>query len=172
MTKWTLGIVIATAFVVGTISMATMAIADDDDNNEFSAKLKGSNEVGPVVTDTTGNAEFKVNKAETKLKYSLTVKKGVEIKVAHIHCAPAGVNGGVILWLLDTGMVGPLDGKLKFAATLTDDKIVNPACGDTISKIVDSMKMGNTYVNVHSDDNPGGEVRGQIASNNDDDDDD
>jgi len=172
MTKWTLGIVIATAFVVGTISMATMAIADDDDNNEFSAKLKGSNEVPPVVTDTTGNAEFKVNKAETKLKYSLTIKKGDEIKVAHIHCAPAGMNGPVILWLLDTGMVGALDGKVKIAATLTDDKIVDDTCGDTISKIVDSMKMGKTYVNVHSTDVPSGEVRGQIASNNDDDDDD
>ena len=169
---WVLTIVLA--FVAGSVLTSAIAFADDDDNNEFSAKLKGSNEVPSVVTDTTGNAEFKVNKAETKLKYSLTIKKGDNIlgkNGAHIHCAPAGSNGVVILFLAGE-FPGGLDGKVKIEGTLTAANIVSGACGGTISEIVAAMKSGGAYVNVHSIDVPTGEVRGQIASNNDDDDDD
>ena len=39
-----------------------------------------------------------------------------------------------------------------------------------IAELVDSMEAGDTYVNVHSIANPGGEIRGQISNNTDDDD--
>ena len=171
-TIWILSI--AAAFVIGTITTGTIAFADDDDN-EFNAKLRGSEEVPiPVVTATKGKAEFEVNEAMTKMKYELEVKKGVDIlgaAGAHIHCAEAGANGPVIIFL--AGVIpGGLDGKLKIKGTLTDSNVINPACGATTSDVVASMIAGNTYVNVHSSANPGGEIRGQIAADDDDDDDD
>ncbi len=80
---------------------------------------------------------------------------------AHIHCAPGGANGPVVAFL--AGVVpGGFDGKVKLDATLTAANIVNPACGADIALLAESMRAGDTYVNVHSIDFPGGEVRGQI----------
>ena len=171
MTKTILILAIAAAFVAGTIATGTIAIADDD---KLTADLSGSNEVPPVVTGTTGEAEFDVNKAMTKIKYKLKVKNGDDIlgaAGAHIHCAQAGFNGPVILFL--AGMIPTgLDGKVKIEGTLSTANILDDSCGSTISAIVDSMKSGGTYVNVHSSANPSGEVRGQIESADQDDDDD
>ena len=47
-------------------------------------------------------------------------------------------------------------------ATLTDDNIVNDVAGSTIDEIVEEIRAGNTYVNVHTIANPAGEVRGQL----------
>jgi CHRD domain len=35
--------------------------------------------------------------------------------------------------------------------------------GKTISDLIAAMKNGSTYVNVHTEQNPGGEVRGQLV---------
>ena len=80
---------------------------------------------------------------------------------AHIHCAPEGENGPVATFLAGA-FPGGLDGKVEIEATLTDANIINPACGSTLAELVQAMEAGNTYVNVHSAANPGGEVRGQI----------
>lgn len=43
-----------------------------------------------------------------------------------------------------------------------DPSNINPASGITWSLLVDLMRHGNAYVNVHTTGNPAGEVRGQI----------
>jgi hypothetical protein len=144
------------------IAFATISFADADRN--FKADLTGADEVLSVDTDTTGKAKFKVNKDFTEIKFKLEIKNAIEIlgaAGAHIHCAPAGENGPIVTFL--AGVVGGgFDGKVKIEATLTDANIVDVECGDSIAGLVDSMEAGMTYVNVHSIDNPGGEVRGQI----------
>jgi hypothetical protein len=40
---------------------------------------------------------------------------------------------------------------------------VNAACGSTIAMLYASIKAGGAYINVHSTENPAGEVRGQIV---------
>lgn len=145
------------------IAFATISFADADRN--FKADLTGADEVLSVDTDTTGKAKFKVNKDFTKIKFKLEIKNAFKIlgaAGAHIHCAIEGQNGPVVAFL--AGVVeGGFDGKVKIEATLTDANIVVEAgCGGSIAELVDSMEDGMTYVNVHSIDNPDGEVRGQI----------
>jgi hypothetical protein len=48
-------------------------------------------------------------------------------------------------------------------STLTAANITNPACGADIAGVVESMRQGRTYVNVHSTAHPGGVARGQIV---------
>ena len=48
--------------------------------------------------------------------------------------------------------------------TVTDENIVNDACGTTLVDIAAAMDAGMTYVNVHTLANPAGEIRGQIES--------
>ena len=57
--------------------------------------------------------------------------------------------------------------------TITADDLIGPLTGQTLTALVDAIRAGNTYVNVHTDDGaapagtgpgdlPAGEIRGQI----------
>lgn len=133
----------------------------------FKATLTGDQEVPPVTTDTTGKALFRLNKAETEIEIQLHVNDGVRITQSHIHCAPAGVNGPIVVFLAGLHAAGlDVDGKWVSNATITDTSIVNTACGSTVSALAASMRNGNTYANVHSVAHPAGVVRGQIEPAN------
>jgi hypothetical protein len=130
----------------------------------FKATLIGDQEVPPVVTDTAGKVFIMLNKDETALEFHLHVSDGVRIQQSHIHCAPAGVNGPIVVFLAGLHAAGlNIDGKWISNATITNTSIINTACGATVSALAQSMRNGNTYVNVHSVAHPGGEIRGQLA---------
>ena len=131
--------------------------------SDFKAELSGDAEVPPVQTDTSGEAKFITH--DDAIDFELEIDDAVDIlgaAGAHIHCAPVGENGPVVVFL--AGVVpGGLDGTIELKATLTEANIVDTACGETIAELIESMRDGNTYVNVHSIANQAGEVRGQIA---------
>ncbi len=152
------------AIVLAMVSVVLMAASGGSGRN-FTAELAGDQEVPPVVTETTGKANFHGNNAETAIRFRLSLKRAdgaLGAAGAHIHCAPAGANGPVVAFLAGA-VPGGLDGKIDIRATLTDDNIINPACGATVAELLDSMEAGDTYVNVHSPAFPGGVVRGQIG---------
>lgn len=154
-------------FVAGllAVSLLTAAGHDNGDRN-FKADLSGSEEVPSVVTETTGKATFHANRDLTELRYKLQIDNGDDILAvagAHIHCGPAGANGPVAAFLAGAMPPSGVDGSIDIRATLTDASVLPTACGTTIADLVDAMRAGNTYVNVHSAANPGGEIRGQIG---------
>jgi len=143
------------------------ADSDDDGGLEFKAKLSGSQEVtnpaGGVATKTAGKARFEFNDAKTELEFELEVEDGVRVTQAHIHCAPEGQNGPIVVFLAgfhDRGW--DVDGDWIGDATATDANITNTACGSTLVQLEDAMAEGRTYANVHTVAHPAGEVRGQI----------
>lgn len=150
---------------VATISLLPItAVAE---GNAFKANLTGAQEVPPVMTETSGNAKFRVNTDESEIVVDLTVTDGDDllgVAGAHIHCAPAGSNGPVVAFLAGSQPVG-LDGDLRIRLTISNENIINSACGATIGELVQSFRAGMAYVNVHSVANPGGVVRGQIYQN-------
>ena len=142
----------------------------------FGARLDGSQEVPSVDTETTGRFHMAFNSYLSKAKFDLRVRDGQAITQAHLHCAPAGSNGPVVAFLF--GMVPggfDVDGTLA-RFTLTDANIaaVGSDCSASIgmdiasvSDLAHAVSMGNIYANVHSVDNPSGEVRGQLSAVND-----
>ena len=133
---------------------------------DFKAELLGASEVPPVVTDTNGEAKFNVIDEETALRFEIEIEDAVGIlgaTGAHIHCAPAGSNGPIVIFLAGD-FTGGYDGKVEIKGTVDADNIIGVDCGADISQIVDAMEAGDAYVNVHSTGNPGGEVRGQIVA--------
>ena len=152
---------------------------DNDDGLEFKADLTGDQEVPPVVTNTTGEIEVEFNDDLTEAEFELEVRDGVAVTQAHLHCAPAGVNGPVMAFLFGFVPGGfDVDGDLA-EFTLTDANIAAvgadcvPTIGMVINNIADlaqAMQDGNIYANVHSVANPPGEVRGQLESDDNDDD--
>jgi len=149
-----------------------------DDGAEFEARLSGAEEVPPVVTDTTGRVKIEFNEDETSAGYELTVRKGVRVTQSHIHCAPKGVNGPIVVFLAGFHNRGwDVDGRWIENATVTDANVIPPAAGSTcphiitnLRELVAAIRAGDTYVNVHTVAHPGGEVRGQLKGEKEDDD--
>lgn len=86
--------------------------------------------------------------------------------MAHIHIAPAGQEGPVAVWLYPSHPPaamknGEFTGVLA-RGSITAADLQGPLKGKTIADLVDDIKAGNAYVNVHTKANPGGEIRGQI----------
>ena len=70
-----------------------------------------------------------------------------DITASHIHQAPSGINGPVIITLMHTGGIS---GELSGGGELTGDQVT-------------SLFNHGLYINVHSVDFPGGEIRGKIT---------
>ena len=158
------------------VLMLLAGSAYSGDTLDFSAKLTGDQEVPPVVNQIRAKAHFEVNKDRTKLDYELKARNDKDPvgllgqAGAHIHCGRVGQNGPVVAFL--AGVInGGVDGKVEIKATLTDANIVENTCAEsiqqdinTLKELVDAMLAGNIYVNIHSNNHLGGEVRGQIQS--------
>ena len=129
----------------------------------FVANLSGGQEVPAVATDAFGDARFELNDAGTELNFELNVFAIDNVSQAHIHLAPAGENGPVVAFLFGfsdpaTGLVnGLLSSGIITVADLFGDLV-----GD-FAGLVAALGSGNIYVNVHTTEFPGGEIRGQVS---------
>jgi hypothetical protein len=122
-----------------------------------------------VNTETVGKVEIRFNADKTKAEFELEVRKGVRVTQAHKHFAAKGVNGLVVVFLAGLHNRGwDVDGSWVENGTVTDENVMppsSPACPHVINNLrdlVQAMRMGDTYVNVHTVANPAGEVRGQL----------
>ncbi len=146
------------------VLLATVGTAAANDN--FVAHLAGRNEVPAVDTTAQGEAIFHLSEDGTELHYKLIVANIENVLMAHIHMAPLGENGSVVAWLYPDGpppqlIPGRFDGVLA-EGVITADDLVGPLAGASLNDLIDEIMAGNTYVNVHTEQNPGGEIRGQI----------
>jgi hypothetical protein len=137
--------------------------------SEFSATLSGSSEIPPVAGIGFGSATFDVNISGGVLGMDYELR-GVNVGdafMAHIHCGSATENGPVVLFLAGTPGGPPtsgydLNGTWVRAKVKESSIIAGSPCGATLVELLTAMAQGRTYVNIHTRDNPGGEVRGQI----------
>jgi len=105
--------------------------------------LTGAEEVPPVNTQAKGSGSFRVAEDGT-ISGSVTTE-GVQGMMAHIHQGAKGQNGPVIVPLTKSG-----------------DTYTVPEGRKLTQPQMDALKAGNLYVNVHSPQNKGGEVRAQL----------
>jgi hypothetical protein len=132
----------------------------------FTAHLAGAFEVPAVATVSTGQAIFHLSADGSSLHYKLIVANLEDTLQAHIHLAPIGTNGSVVAFLYPEApppilIPGGFSGVLA-EGDITAADLRGPLAGLTIQDLVAEMVAGNTYVNVHTVENPGGEIRGQI----------
>lgn len=131
-------------FSVAALLAAFMLGAGMAGASESIVNLTGADETPPVKTVATGTATITVNPDKTVGGSVMT--QGFVGTMAHIHLGPAGKAGPALITLDkkgDNNWVVPLGSKL------TDEQYA-------------SYKAGDLYINVHSDANKGGEIRGQI----------
>ena len=122
-------------------------LAADAGGRPFTTMLSGANEVGGGDPDGSGTAQVWVNPGRNVVCYEITVMNVDRAVAAHIHHAPAGVNGPVVVpFAAPTS--GSSSGCVDVDRELARDIVMHPA---------------DYYVNVHTAVVPAGAVRGQLA---------
>ena len=132
----------------------------------FRAHLSGDQEVPPVNTRAEGEAIFQLSQNGTMLSFKLNVSNTDNVQMAHIHLAAKGQNGGVVVWLYPSAppavkIPGRFDGVLA-TGNITAANLVGSLQGQPLSMLIEQLRRGTAYVNVHTDAYPSGEIRGQI----------
>jgi CHRD domain len=133
--------------ILGTIAVAVISLAAYSGmalGDPVKVTLSGAQEVPPAKTLASGGGTITIN-ADHSVSGSITTS-GVAGTMAHIHLAAAGKNGPVIVPLTKSG---DSTWSVPAGAKLTDDQYK-------------AYKAGDLYVNVHSAENKGGELRGQL----------
>ena len=135
----------------------------------FRAHLSGDQEVPEAETNATGQAIFQLSKDGEELSYKLIVANIENVRMAHIHLAPEGVNGPVGVWLYPSApppqLIEGVSNGILAEGVITKDDLVGSLAGSELSELVELMLEGGTYVNVHTNQYPAGEIRGQIFGN-------
>lgn len=168
-------------FVLG-LAVVTAAVAGVNAN--WSVHANGADEVPPRDSNGQAQAIFHLSPDGTSIDYKLTAANIENVFMAHIHMvadAPApGVNGPIVVWLYPSTAVGvqaPLGGGriqgVIAQGTITADNLTGPLAGHSLSDLIQAMRTGHAYVNLHTNDGvglpntgagdfPGGEIRANI----------
>jgi hypothetical protein len=170
MRRLTLVALLITAIVAGT----GLARAQTTPSRNFTVPLAGANEVPRRPTQARGVAIFHINDDGTAITYQLNVANIQNVIASHIHLAPAGVNGPIVVFLFGPAAPGGgrVDGPIA-QGTITAANLIGPLAGHPLSDLITQLQSGGAYVNVHTSDGvdgidtgpgdfPGGEIRGQV----------
>jgi hypothetical protein len=132
---------LATAFTVASLTTASAATID------FKATMTGKQEVPPTTSNGSGDVLATLDTKTKQLSYTMTyIGLTGPAAAAHFHGpAAAGANAGVVIPI---GM--PPANPATGTVTLTDAQIKD-------------LEAGKWYANVHTAQNKGGEIRGQMT---------
>jgi hypothetical protein len=136
------------------------------ETGNFVTHATGSQEVPANDSRAQGQAVFQLSADGTELSYRLIVANIQNVTQAHIHLAPAGANGPVVVWLYPAAppaqlIPGRFQGVLG-EGVITAANFVGQLAGADMAALIGHLLAGNAYVNVHTTQFPPGEVRGQI----------
>lgn len=129
----------------GAMTFASPSMAD---MMKMKADLKASNEVPPTQSSGNGSVDVTYDSASKKLSWKGTYS-GLTgpATAAHFHTGEAGKNGGVAVPIFQGAAAkSPFEG----SATLTDAQAAD-------------LMGGKLYVNIHTEKNKAGEIRGQVV---------
>jgi len=108
-------------------------------------RMTGAEEVTPVNTTASGSGSVTVGE-DRSVSGSFKLQNAAQILVAHIHVGPADKTGPIIIPLQKTA----------------DNEWQVPPGAKLTEAQYESYKAGGLYVNFHSAQYKGGEIRGQL----------
>lgn len=136
------------SLVAALLALGLMANAVAAGGRPLSTHLSGAAEVpGPGDPDGMGTADITVNPGQGEICYTLTATNIAPAIAAHIHAAPAGVAGPVVVPLMP-----PTSGTSSACASVSRE----------LAKAI-IQHPENYYVNFHNAQYPAGAIRGQLG---------
>ena len=112
------------------------------------ADLSARSQVPPNASSATGRADIRLDTTSGNLSWTINYSGlTAPLSAAHFHGpAAVGANAGVIVPIANAGASSPLTGMATLSPTQVADVLA-----------------GRWYVNIHTSNNPGGEIRGQVV---------
>jgi hypothetical protein len=143
----------------------------------WTARLSGKNEIPPVDSKAHGSATFRIvwgdsvgvaasgedSLAIESIEYRLRVSNLYDVTGAHIHRGDETEEGGVIVNLRPTIGSGRATGQIANGIIHASD-LTGSLTGLTLWDLYHLFLSGEAYVNVHTEDYPDGEIRGQVGA--------
>lgn len=158
----------ADAEPVGTEPIVAPVFAVGHGSGTFQTHVTGAEETPPKDTPAQGQAIFRLSRDGSELHYTIIVANIQNPIMSHIHLGPVGEAGPPVLWLYPSEpplqpqlIPGQVEGVLG-RGVATAANLVGPLAGQPLSALVDAIRAGNAYANVHTSQFPAGEIRGQI----------
>jgi hypothetical protein len=125
--------------------------------------MTGADNVPPTPSEATGVARLRQNDTGTMITFKILVRDLSDITASHIHLAPSGMNGEVVVTLYDGPTIpGPFTGVLA-QGTITAGDLEGSLAGQPLSALIAKINADSAYVNVHTLSFPAGEIRGQLS---------
>ena len=168
------------------VLLAVAAVAVAQGVRALRGLLNGYEEVPAVSSTGDGDFRARINEAEDEITYELSYRElEGNVLQAHIHLGQRGVNGGISVGLCGNPSTTPpvnppagtqacpsdpatITGVIRPSDVLCTGCNANNPNGQGIAagefdELVRAIRAGATYVNVHTDKHPGGEIRSQIG---------
>ena len=162
----------ATILAISMAAFVTKVAAEDQSGTRLRATLKGFNETPANSTPATGTFRGTISEDQSSITFELTYSGLVADSLfAHIHLGQKNVAGGVMIFFCDnsTPPHSPRNCPARggtVTGTVTAADVIGPAgqgiAPGEFSKVLEAIRSGVTYVNVHSVQFPPGEIRGQV----------
>jgi hypothetical protein len=171
--------------LAGTVALAAFPLMawagphdHDDHGKKFKAELEGFNEV-PLALSSPGGGHFKmkINPGGESVSWELSYEDlGSAVQQAHIHFGSVSQAGGISVFLCTNLPNAPAPPATSTQAcppqpatisgTFSAVDVIGPsaqgiAAGE-FDELIDAIRAGFTYANVHTTGFAGGEIRGQI----------
>ena len=162
-------------------ALAAPAAFADRDGDKIRASLVGFDEVPSVSTTARGEFEARISRDEQFIDYELSYR-GLQgtVTQAHIHFGQRHTAGGIVVWLCETATnQSPVDttptcppstatgvtvtGTLRVADVVATASAAQQVSAGELAEVIDAIRAGAAYVNVHTNLSPAGEIRGQIG---------
>jgi hypothetical protein len=161
--------------ITGLVSLATIDFSNTAfaGTQIYTAQLSGDQEVPPVQTNASATADFRIplsaiSTPQAAIEYTVNgTDIGNVVTAAHIHMGQMGENGDIVVTLCKAETCsaggGGGGGTLSLTGTFNATNLEGPMAGKQIEDLANEMTNGGTYANVHTQQNPNGEIRGQIT---------
>ena len=161
-------------FVSGFLASALLAAFPVGAADSFDADLSGYNEVPTLSSPATADFNAKISRDETMIEYELTYSGfPTNVTQAHLHLGRRAVAGGVMVFICSNLGNGPAGTPTcpvtagTVTGTWTAASVVGPtaqgiAPGE-FAEVVQAIRAGAAYANVHTVAFPAGEIRDQVG---------
>ena len=168
------GLFLACGALCAVALMATGARAQTSEQKEsLSAELLPFNQVPSVLAKSHGSFDAALN-ADGTITFTLSyADMSSPVAQAHIHFGASKTNGGVMVFLCGGNKQAcPASGTVTGTITAADVSTLPANNADSVipqgiqpgdlAGVLEAIRSGNSYVNVHSATFPNGEIRGQV----------
>lgn len=157
----------ALRLVAFTLFIALAAAADE--GARFRAELVGTQEVPAIFTAGSATLEMRVLDNDTRIEFQLSYENLTAPPLAaHVHFGQSGVSGGVSFFFCGGGGKPPCPASTSgtITGTVVGADVVGPVlqgiAPGNLAAILQMIRAGFGYANMHTPLHPTGEIRGQV----------